>query len=291
MTVHAPTGRRWVWHISFRCCRSASRSEWLNAGEIRVARALADLDDGWTVYVQPRLGMDIPDFVALHDRYGVCAIEVKDWAYGKYRNTAGVVELRDRGGWRAVDQHPRLQASRYRSSIFENSFALPEDGQLVPPSVRGSSFCSITQRSRRTKSSDEPEGLPAHKLPCGVRSSSTRPKGLSSAMRLRRHLLSRCSSCAQHSTALRTCHGSSRRSRSAKVHPTSQRTPTGRRFAESGDRRGAGSRTASQLECGSACRGRGQVGSRCSRTTSRWRTTCGSSLLDTVLPPGRTRLG
>ena len=113
-----------------------ARSEWLNAGEIRVAKALADLDDGWTVYVQPRLGMDIPDFVALHDRYGVCAIEVKDWAYGKYRNNNGVVEFRDGGGWKPVVPHPRLQAFRYRSSIFENSFAQPEDGQLVPPSVR-----------------------------------------------------------------------------------------------------------------------------------------------------------
>ena len=115
---------------------SFARSKWLNAGEVRVAKALADLDDGWTVYVQPRLGMDIPDLVALHDRYGVCAIEVKDWAFGKYRNTNGVVEYRDGIGWKAVEQHPRLQASRYRSAMFENSFAQPEDGRPVPPSVR-----------------------------------------------------------------------------------------------------------------------------------------------------------
>lgn len=113
-----------------------SRPKWLNTGELRVLDALAGLGDGWSVYVQPRLGMDIPDFVALHDGYGVCAIEVKDWAYNKYRNENGVVQRRCSAGWTAVDEHPRLQASRYRSSIFENSFALPEDGRIVPPCVR-----------------------------------------------------------------------------------------------------------------------------------------------------------
>lgn len=113
-----------------------ARDGWLNAGEIRVAEALASLDDDWTVYVQPRLGMDIPDFVALHDRYGVCAIEVKDWAFGKFRNVNGVVEYRRGGVWNSVKQHPRLQVHRYQSSIFESCFAQPDHGRLIPPSVR-----------------------------------------------------------------------------------------------------------------------------------------------------------
>jgi len=50
----------------------------LNSGELCVARALSMLNDEWTVYIQPRLGQDIPDFVAVHDRYGVCAVEVND---------------------------------------------------------------------------------------------------------------------------------------------------------------------------------------------------------------------
>lgn len=113
-----------------------ARDGWLNAGELRVASALEALDDEWTVYVQPRLGMDIPDFVAIHDRYGVCAIEVKDWRFGKYRNVNGAVECRRDGVWTPVDQHPRLQVHRYQSSIFESCFAQPDHGRLIPPSVR-----------------------------------------------------------------------------------------------------------------------------------------------------------
>lgn len=113
-----------------------AREGWLNAGELRVAEALVALSDEWTVCVQPRLGMDIPDFVALHDRYGVCAIEVKDWAFGKYRNMNGVVEYRRDGAWMPVKQHPRLQVHRYQSSMFESCFAQPAHGRAIPPSVR-----------------------------------------------------------------------------------------------------------------------------------------------------------
>lgn len=116
-------------------CRE--RRDWLNEGELRVAEALDEcLDADWTIYVQPRLGLDMPDFVAVHDTHGVCAIEVKDWAYGKYRNSNGVVQYRCTDGWTAVSQHPRLQAHRYRSNIFEHCFALPEDPSPVPPCVR-----------------------------------------------------------------------------------------------------------------------------------------------------------
>ena len=66
----------------------------MSDGELRVARALARLDDEWTVYVQPRLALDVPDFVAVHPRRGVCAIEVKDWSSGtRYRqNERGAIE-------------------------------------------------------------------------------------------------------------------------------------------------------------------------------------------------------
>ena len=110
----------------------------LNDGELRVAHALSSLDDDWTIYVQPHLGMDWPDFVAVHDRHGVRAIEVKDWAYDKYRLAGnGTVEFRNSGGgWTSTNENPRYQAYRYRSTIFEQFFAMPEDGTAVPPSVR-----------------------------------------------------------------------------------------------------------------------------------------------------------
>lgn len=99
-------------------------AEPLNDGELRVARKLAELDDSWTVYIQPRIGMERPDFVAVHDRFGVCAIEVKDWAYGKYRQAGdGSIEYTSGGVWRRCTESPRYQAYRYRSTIFQQYFA------------------------------------------------------------------------------------------------------------------------------------------------------------------------
>lgn len=75
----------------------------LNAGERRVAERLNELDDGWTVYVQPRLAHDVPDFIAVHDRYGVCAIEVKHWSTGAYRATdRGRIECMTGGVWTVI---------------------------------------------------------------------------------------------------------------------------------------------------------------------------------------------
>ena len=108
----------------------------LNDGEQRVADKLAELDDGWTVYVQPRLAQDVPDFVAVHDRYGVCAIEVKDWSSGSYRQgNNGRIECLNGGIWQPTTEAPRYQAHRYRQAIFDHFFARPDDpdtpGQVV----------------------------------------------------------------------------------------------------------------------------------------------------------------
>ncbi|WP_420453173.1 NERD domain-containing protein [Ilumatobacter sp.] len=112
------------------------RSGWINAGEERVARALGRIDDRWTVYVQPRLGLDRPDFVALHRDHGICAIEVKEWRHGAYRNQNGEIQYRTGDGWAPVREHPCSQGERYRSTIYEHHFARPADGGPVPPSVR-----------------------------------------------------------------------------------------------------------------------------------------------------------
>jgi hypothetical protein len=114
-------------------------AEPLNDGELRVARALARLDDDWTVYVKPRLGLDVPAFVAVHPRRGVCAIEVKDWSSGtRYRqNERGVTEYRDRDGvWRCSAQKPRYQAFRCSQVVFDQFFALPEHEPASSPTVR-----------------------------------------------------------------------------------------------------------------------------------------------------------
>lgn len=109
----------------------------LNVGEHLVLNSLRALDDRWSIYVQPRFGQDQPDFVLLHPDYGVCAIEVKDWALGIYRQAAnGVTEVRCNDGWRATSEAPRYQASRYRNVIFERFFATADDSPIDPTIVR-----------------------------------------------------------------------------------------------------------------------------------------------------------
>lgn len=109
----------------------------LNPGEVRVLQALKQLDDEWRIYVQPMLLMDNPDFVAVHNRYGVCAIEVKDWARGIYRSFGnGTIEVYDGTRWNRTAEAPRFQAYRYRNTIFEHFFASPESGTQDFPVVR-----------------------------------------------------------------------------------------------------------------------------------------------------------
>jgi hypothetical protein len=113
-------------------------NEPMNDGELEVARALEQLDDSWTVYVQPRLSTARPDFVVVHDRAGVCIVEVKDWSCGAYRlSDKGPIEFgRGDGTWTRSDETPRHQAFRYRSIIFDRFFALPDDNARPTQAVR-----------------------------------------------------------------------------------------------------------------------------------------------------------
>lgn len=110
----------------------------LNDGEHRVLEHLSRLSDEWTIYVQPRLGQDVPDFVAVHDTLGVCAVEVKDWAYGPYEQSDdGTISYVTGDGVRhATREKPRYQAYRYRSTIYEQFFAFPDDGSRPTNAVR-----------------------------------------------------------------------------------------------------------------------------------------------------------
>lgn len=115
---------------------SSQLVEPLNDGERRVAEHLDKLGDDWTVFIQPRLTMDLPDFVAVHPRFGVCAIEVKDWNPGTYRNLNGVVQRRHGSHFVNIDEHPKLQPYRYQSTILESHFAFPDDDNAIAPCVR-----------------------------------------------------------------------------------------------------------------------------------------------------------
>ena len=103
-----------------------------------MANLLARLDHDWTVYIQPRIGHDVPDFVAIHDRYGVVAVEVKDWRPNGYRQSSnGVVEYRTgTGAWERSEEQPRYQAYRYRTAIYDQFFAMPDDGAQPTHVVR-----------------------------------------------------------------------------------------------------------------------------------------------------------
>ena len=110
----------------------------LDEGQLAVARALATLDDDWSVYIRPRVGQDAPDFVVAHDLAGVCAIEVRDWRRETHRrNEQGLVERRDNlGGWHPAADHPRFEAGRCRTTIYDQYFALPSDGTDTTEGVR-----------------------------------------------------------------------------------------------------------------------------------------------------------
>lgn len=109
----------------------------LNPGEEYVLDALKLLDDEWHVYIQPMLLMDNPDFVIVHNHYGVSAIEVKNWQRSIYRqNHDGTIECYNNMVWRKISETPEHQAFRYRNTIFEHFFATPESGTCDFPVVR-----------------------------------------------------------------------------------------------------------------------------------------------------------
>jgi len=98
----------------------------LNDGEREVLNALLLLDDGWEIFVQPRLALIQPDFVLLHKHAGVHAVEVKDWKPSAYRPADNGIEVRDGGRWLRLPETPVDQGKRYRSIIFDRFFALPD---------------------------------------------------------------------------------------------------------------------------------------------------------------------
>lgn len=110
----------------------------LDAAELAVARALATLDDGWTVYIRPRIGLDVPSFLAVHDLNGLCTIEVADWRPGTHRQAGGgAIEYRDNfGAWHLAADEPRFRAGRTRAMLYDQFFALPADGGEPTEAVR-----------------------------------------------------------------------------------------------------------------------------------------------------------
>jgi hypothetical protein len=110
----------------------------LNKAELDVARALSMLDDSWSIYVQPRIGQDTPDFIAVHDDFGAAVIEVRDWRPGEQRvSPHGSIERQESSGaWVSSSDRPHFEAARTRANVYDQFFALPADSTQATDDVR-----------------------------------------------------------------------------------------------------------------------------------------------------------
>jgi hypothetical protein len=104
-----------------------------------VGAALATLDSAWTVYTAPRVGLDQPHFLAVHDRFGVCIVDVLDWTPETtcLLSDGQIGRLGADNVWAPIDLDPRVRAARSRSAIFDQFWAMPEDGDSPTASIRG----------------------------------------------------------------------------------------------------------------------------------------------------------
>lgn len=101
-------------------------------------QALTTLDSTWTVHAAPRIGLDRPDFIAIHDRFGVCIINVVDWTPETtcVLSDGQIGVLSGDGTWSPVALDPRVKSARSRSAIFDQFFAMPEHGASPTAAVR-----------------------------------------------------------------------------------------------------------------------------------------------------------
>jgi hypothetical protein len=116
---------------------SGPRSRHHDLATERVADQVAALGDGWRVAVRPRFRDECPDVLALHASYGACAITVRDWPVGRYRQGPdGAIEQRLGQWWQRVDGDPRRIARQQRRAIFEQFFGAETDSPYDPSVVR-----------------------------------------------------------------------------------------------------------------------------------------------------------
>ncbi len=105
---------------------------------VDVGFALSTLDPSWTVHTAPLIGLERPDFLAVHDRFGVCIIHVLDWT----PDTTCVLpdgqigRLGADNQWAPIPLDPRVPAARSRSSIFDQFYAMPEHGGSPTAAIR-----------------------------------------------------------------------------------------------------------------------------------------------------------
>ena len=111
----------------------------LGPGEMATLNALTDLTAEWTIFVQPRVVMAQPDFVALHPDKGVWILEVKDWNPGYYRRAGQrggrSVEMFNGELWVGI-QSPRIKVAAYQEIFQERFFSASQGHSGIRNSVR-----------------------------------------------------------------------------------------------------------------------------------------------------------
>lgn len=103
-----------------------------------VGAALARLDPTWTVYSSPRIGFDQPDFLVVHDRLGVCIIDILDWTPETtcLLGDGQIGRLGPDNVWAPLELDPRIRSARSRSAIFDQFSAMPEHGDSPTSAIR-----------------------------------------------------------------------------------------------------------------------------------------------------------
>jgi hypothetical protein len=122
----------------------------LGDAERSVFDALRALGDDWTLYVRPKLGQDVPDFVLVHDVRGAVTVDVVDWRPTDHRRGPdGQIEsLGPDGAWTPSAEQPLVVARRHRSTLYEQFFAFPGDSRDPGGVVRSAvvvPWCSAAQ--------------------------------------------------------------------------------------------------------------------------------------------------
>jgi hypothetical protein len=112
----------------------------LNVGERATLEALKLLGPDWIIFVQPRVALAQPDFVALHPEKGLWIIEVKDWNPEYYRQVGNVggryLEVFSGDDW-ISRQSPRLRVAAYQQIFQERFFSDSKLRSSPSHSVRG----------------------------------------------------------------------------------------------------------------------------------------------------------
>lgn len=117
----------------------SSLPQLLRPGESATLEALASLSPEWTIFVQPRVAMAQPDFIAVNPGKGLWVLEVKDWTPEFYRPVGTVggrhVEVFNGELWVRL-QSPRVKAAAYQEILFERFFGSRDGSSSSLNSIR-----------------------------------------------------------------------------------------------------------------------------------------------------------